>query len=122
MLLPSRISDAGYGRCFHNGNARLFMDEAKGGSVPSEVASAVESSDTNGDTKEEDLKPDIHEWFEGSETREGSSEAGKNSIESAQEKDAPIERGSLKDGKGESQHPETLQVNMAADLEENGET
>lgn len=98
------------------------MDEAKGGSVPSEVASAVESSDTNGDTKEEDLKPDIHEWFEGSETREGSSEAGKNSIESAQEKDAPIERGSLKDGKGESQHPETLQVNMAADLEENGET
>jgi len=97
------------------------MDEAKGGSASSGVESTVESSDTNGDIKEEDLKPDIHEWFEGSETRKGSSEAGKNSVESAQGQDAPIERRFLKDGKGESQHPETLQVNMAADLEENGE-
>jgi len=66
---PSRSSGAGYGcgsvRQFH-ACARL-LDEGKRGSAPTEMTSAIESSDTTGELKERDLKLDIHKQSENSE-------------------------------------------------------
>ena len=66
----SRMSYAGYGcnsiRQFY-ACARLY-DEVKEGDVWNEVTSSIESSVTPGETKERDLKLDIHKQFENSET------------------------------------------------------
>jgi len=64
------MSYAGYGcnsiRQFY-ACARLY-DEVKEGDVWNEVTSLIESSVTPGETKERDLKLDIHKQFENSET------------------------------------------------------
>lgn len=123
IKIPSRNSDAGY-RC---GSVRQFhacarlLDEGKGGSAPTEVTSAIESSVTPGELKERDLKLDIHEQSENSETSflMRSCETIQNGSRSVIKKGATA-GGPLNYPKSVDWDDETFDPNMIVDLDEVG--
>jgi retron-type reverse transcriptase len=117
----SRISDAGY----KSGSVRRFhvcarlTDEGKVGSGWTEVTSVVESSETSEEKKERDLKLDIHELSENSETlsSKGLCEAIQNRPGSVTKKGA-AEGGPLNHSRSIDWKGETLDLNMIVDLDE----
>ena len=123
IKIPSRISDAGY-RC---GSVRQYhvcarlLDEGKGGSALTEVTSATESSVTPGELKERDLKLDIHEQSENSETSflMRLSETIQNGSRSVIKKGATA-GGPLNYPKSVDWDDETFDPNMIVSLDEVG--
>lgn len=121
IKIPSRITDAGY-RC---GSVRQFhacarlLDEGKGGSAPTEVTSAIESSVTPGEFTEGDLKLDIHKQSENSETffLMGSCEIIQNGSRSVIKKGATA-GGPLNYPKSVDGDDETFDPNMIISLDE----
>ena len=117
----SRICDAGY-RCDsvrqYHACARL-LDEGKGGSAPTEVRSAIESSATSGELKERDLKLDTHKQSEDSETlsKKGLGETIQNRSRSVVKKGA-AEGGPLNYSKSIDWKNETFDLNMIVRLDE----
>lgn len=117
----SRIGYAGY-RC---DSVRQFyacarlLDEGKGGSAPTEVTSAIESSVTPGELKERDLKLDIHKQSENSETlsKKGSGETIQNRSGSVIKKGA-AEGGPLNFSKSVDEKNKTFDLNMIVSLDE----
>lgn len=121
---PSPISGGGCNR-YYNVGARLFKDEGKREGAPDEVTSTVNSLNTFRDYKESDLKQDIHEQFEGSETpllllEKGSSEAIQNDLLPIIKKDILLDEKSLKDGKTYVADLEVNEFNMRVNLNEVG--
>lgn len=114
----SRISDAGY-RCGQFHACARLLDEGKGGSAPTEVTSAIESSVTPGELKERDLKLDIHKQSENSETlsKKGSGETIQNRSGSVIKKGA-TEGGPLNFSKSVDGKNETLDLNMIVNMDE----
>ena len=117
----SRICDAGY-RCGsvrqYHACARL-LDEGKGGSAPTEVTPAIESSATSGELKERDLKLDTHKQSEDSETlsKKGLGETIQNRSRSVVKKGA-AEGGPLNYSKSIDWNNETFDLNMIVRLDE----
>jgi retron-type reverse transcriptase len=96
-----------------------LLDEGKGGSAPTEVTSAIESSVTPRELKERDLKLDTHKQFENSETlsKKGSGETIQNRFRSVVKKDA-AEGGPLNYSRSVDWNNETFDFNMIVSLDE----
>ena len=118
----SPISGGGCKR-YYNVSARLLKDEERRVSALDEVTSTVNSLDASRDCKKSDLKQDIHEQFEGSETLllllgNGLSEAIQNDLLPFVKKDILLDEKSMKDGKTYVADLEDNEFNMIVNLDE----